>query len=202
MGSGDMTQQRVFGFEERLMISEGISDSYDIEQIISHTIPSVTKIQKSNLSEDMIGVDYWATLESGRRIGIDVKSREDDWWKHHPLEDDIALETWSKIERDEKGMIIGGKIGWTRNVKKQTDWVLFVWAETGRYFYLPFPWLCSVFTRNWRQWCQVYKTRSQFSISLDGSIWESECVFVPRRLLGNTVCKDFAGTYSAHEESA
>ena len=195
-----MIQQRIFDFEEQLIISEGISDRHDIEQIIRCSIPYVVKVEQANLSDDMSGIDYWVTLESGRRLGIDTKVRTEDWRKRFNI-DDVALETHSKIERDEKGNVTaGGKIGWTRNVKKKTDYILFIWDETGRYLCLPFPWLCNIFTENWEQWSKMYKRRSQFSKGLDGSRWESECVFVPRKLLWNKVCHDFAGTYSPQQQ--
>lgn len=195
-----MIQQRIFDFEERLIMSEGISDKHDIEEIIRYSIPGVVKVEKANLSDDMNGIDHWVTLESGRILGIDKKVREDDWWYHHRSEDDVALETWSKVNRDAQGVIIGGRIGWTRNTNKQTDWILFIWQETGRFLCLPFPWLCDIFINNWELWSKKYKTRSQFSKGQDGSTWESQCVFVPRLPLLKMVCESFKGTRPVQEE--
>lgn len=197
-----MIQQKVYTFKGQLIASEGIGGRYLIEDIILCSIPGAVKVKRANLIEDMNGIDYWVTLESGSLVKVDAKVRDDDWLAHHPDEDDIALETYSKVKRNAQGIIIGGTEGWTRNPKKQTDWVDFIWKETGRYFYLPFPWLRRIFNNNWEQWRRIYKTSSQFTKNPDGSEWESECVFVPRRLLGNMVCKSFAGTYPPQEETA
>lgn len=85
--------------------------------------------------------------------------------------DDLALETWSVVpdERNE------GKVGWTRDSTKRTDYTLWFWQDTGRFFLVAFPPLCAVFWRYWTLWRDHYQTERQSS-----GDWQSECVFVPR----------------------
>jgi hypothetical protein len=84
-------------------------------------------------------------------------------------QDDLALETWS---------VIGQRVGWTRDTGKTTDYVLWFWQDTGRFFLASFPALCTVFASHWEQWWTQYRTRQQ-----DSGGWRSECTFVPRDAL-------------------
>lgn len=154
---------RYYAFDERLRWSEGFLDG-GVETILRDRIPGCHEIQKANENSDKAGTDYWALRRNLPPLSIDVKVRSTDWAQRG--KDDLALETWS---------VIDAKVGWTRDHDKRTDYVLWYWADTGRFVLVSFPALCRVFCKYWREWSDKYKTARQNSGG-----WESECVFVPR----------------------
>lgn len=168
-----------YNFQERLMMSEGIGGSTDIKDILLSCFPLATKIEKATRSEDKNGVDYWITMFSGHKVGVDVKIREIDYaTKGH---DDLALETWS---------MKGEKVGWTRDKQKRTDYIFWYWKDTGRWVLFPFPILCYLFMSKWQEWSKLYKPFTQIS---NGGQWESECVFVPRKIVWDEYYYIFGG---------
>lgn len=116
---------------------------------------------------DKSGTDYWALRRNLPPLSVDVKVRDEDFAPRG--HDDLALETWS---------VIGQKPGWTRDQNKRTDFVLWFWRDTHRFFLVSFPPLCRVFDKYWREWAKKYKVANQSS-----GDWESQCVFVPRPIV-------------------
>jgi hypothetical protein len=163
---------RSYGFDEQKEWSEGFAGNLDsVMRIIRGRIPGCTEVRKAQLSDDKQGTDYWADRNGLPPLSIDVKVRDEDYARRG--HDDLALETWS---------VIGKSPGWTRNAAKRTDFVLWYWRDSGRYCLVSFPSLCFVFTRLWREWTEKYKTKQQNTPSARGG-WQSECVFVPRRIV-------------------
>lgn len=177
--------ERTFFFQDQLKWSEGaISEKEDIPAYLLRKIPLAVKVERANRSDDRKGIDYWVTLQSGRIVGVDVKVRAEDWApKGH---DDVALETWSVYEKQ--------VIGWTRDPSKQTDYILFLWKDTGRCMLLSFPELCSIFIEQWEAWRKKYKPYVQKSENF--SQWHSECVFVPRVQIWKKLYAAFGGVPS------
>lgn len=159
-----------------------INGNEPLEDYLLTKIPQAQKVKRADLPDDKNGIDYWVKLQSGRVVGVDVKVRDEDWSQRG--RDDVALETWSVVDK---------AIGWTRNAAKRTDYILFLWKETMRCMLMPFPMLCSIFVANWEQWREKYKPHIQRTKNEDGTFWESECVFVPRQLLWNKIYADFGG---------
>lgn len=160
-----------YDFRERMAMSEGVNETADISTILLQNIPGALHVTKATKNEDKSGVDWWVSMSSGARLGVDAKVREQDY-KAISGKDDLALETWSVVESE--------VVGWTRNPAKRTDYVLWLWKDTGRYCLIPFAPLCAVFSDNWQTWAQSYQTNRQYT-SWKGSGYHSECVFVPRR---------------------
>lgn len=115
-------------------------------------------------------------------MSVDCKVREKDFAKLKGW-DDIALETWSVVEKE--------KIGWTRDTVKQTDFVLWLWKDSGRWLLIPFQMLCKVFIENWRQWTKQFRTERQYTPTHGG--YHSECVFVPRRIVWERIYRLYSG---------
>jgi len=162
-----------FDFAEHLTWSQGFLHE-GIEAVLLERIPSAVKVLKANPDSDKSGVDYWVHRDVGRPLGVDVKVRSEDYKANHD-KDDLALETWSDLDR---------KLGWTRDDQKQTDYILWYWTDTGRFCLLPFPALCHVFSRHWQFWARIFKTARQQN---DG--WISECVYVPRETVLAKIAK-------------
>lgn len=159
-----------YTFEERLAWSEFVAQSdEDLLHILRARIPGCIRVVRATLEEDRHGTDYWAHRAGGLRpLSIDLKARSLD-----PVEtydrDDVALEIWS---------VVGERVGWTRDIRKETDYILWLWTPTRRFFLVPFPALCEVFRRYWATWQDEYETHIQHSDS-----WRSQCVYVPRSVL-------------------
>jgi hypothetical protein len=180
---------REYAFEDRLLMSAGHAESFDVQTVLLKTIPGALSVQQAATENDRIGVDWWVEMIGGRHIAIDAKVRQHDWAATHPGEDDLALETWSVVE--------SRVVGWTRDTAKRCDYVLWLWADTGRYCLLPFPMLCRVFIDNWQHWSVEHKVRRQRTTGR-GLTYHSECVFVPRRDIWAAIYSTFAGSSAVH----
>lgn len=117
-----------------------------------------------SVEDDKAGTDWWVVYP-GKKVSIDCKIREKDFGK-----DDIALEIWGDIKE--------GRIGWTLDVSKRTDYVLIYWADTRKFLFLPFCQLLKAFTDNKDAWIAKYKPKTQ-----DSKSWQSQAVFIPRTVL-------------------
>lgn len=179
-----------YGFQDRLDMSQGISESKNIGDILVGNVAGAVSVRKSTETEDRNGTDWWVKLENGHEVSVDCKVRQQDWaYKPKPnTADDLALETWSVIEKR--------VIGWTRDKSKRTDYVLWFWIESGRWCLVPFSLLCQSFDSRWRDWRKTYKTAVQKTTRSYGS-YHSECVFVPRREVWAAIYRDFGGQPNA-----
>jgi len=171
------TPENSYGFDQQLIASNGVIASCDVATILSARLPGCIRVQKMDPETDRSGVDWWAELSNGRKVGVDFKGRAKDCRAYG--NDDLALETWS---------VIGSKVGWTRDASKVCEWILWVWSDTGRFCLMPFPPLCGVFQKNWVRWLQEFPDSTQTTPATKGrSGWKSECVFVPRKLVIESV---------------
>ena len=171
-----------YAFGERMAMSTGRAASSDIAAILLAEIPGAVNATIAAATNDRQGVDWWVEMSTARHLAVDCKVREVDWAASHPNEDDLALETYSVVERS--------IAGWTRDANKRCDYILWLWVDTRRFCLVPFPMLCRVFTTNWQAWRKKYKTRQQFTPGRD---YHSECVFVPRRELWAEIYRHFGG---------
>lgn len=167
-----------FDFNQQIKMSHGVALSFDFRQILLDKIPSAIDIVKASESEDRAGTDWWVERLNNKPLSIDLKARAKDYKR-----DDLALEIWSVIESE--------VIGWTRDITKATDYILWFWEDTKKYCLIPFPMLCYVFTSKWEQWQQMYKTAKQFTPK-DGGGWHSECVFVPIKVVWDTIITEYS----------
>lgn len=170
-----------YGFQEQLAMSQGKSASNDVSEILIENLPSVLAVHPAHSVNDRSGTDWWAETNRGRMLSVDCKVRSTDWSKKG--EDDLALETWSVVEKNVPG--------WTRDREKLTDYVLWLWTDTGRWCLVPFPMLCKAYEINWRTWAEKYKTKRQYTPSHGG--YHSECTFVPRRVVWAEIYSLYAG---------
>lgn len=175
---------REYGFDERMKMSDGFAAVADVESILMANVVGALNVHRAHEKNDRSGTDWWVEAIGGKHLSIDAKVRSQDYAAKNG-EDDIALETWSVVEKQ--------IIGWTRDTSKQTDYVLWLWLDTGRWMLVPFPMLCAVFSEHWQNWLQKYKNARQYTPRYGGG-YHSECVFVPRRELWASVYTMFGGT--------
>lgn len=173
-----------FTFEDQFVFSQGESSNSDVERILLLELPGAAHAYEAHSANDRNGTDWWVECMNGNHLSVDVKVRREDWAAKPSPSDDLALETFSVVEKQIPG--------WTRDVKKRTDYILWLWTDTGRWCLIPFPMLCRVFQVNWQDWRKTFKTAKQFTRSGSGG-WHSECVFVPRKTLWAELYKHFSG---------
>ena len=165
-------------------MSEGVSESADVCTILMDNIPGALNVIKAHAKNDRTGVDWWVELPGARFLAVDAKVRQSDWAAAHPDQDDLALETWSVVEKHVPG--------WTRCEDKTCDYILWLWTDTGRFCLVPFRMLCKVFQHRWQDWSEKYRTAKQFT-KQNGGGYHSECVFVDRREVWAEIYRTYGG---------
>lgn len=180
-----------YAFSDRLKMSCGVSAVADVRAILLANIPGAVNVVPAATVNDKQGIDWWVEMSTAQHLAVDAKVREQDWAAKNPDEDDLALESWSVVEKQVPG--------WSRDPSKKCDYVLWLWKDTGRFCLIPFPLLCGVFQRNWQHWKQMHKTRQQFTPRSDGG-YHSECVFVPRRAVWAEIYRQYGGGTTGRAE--
>ena len=170
-------------FSDKLDGSRDSSTSAKIMSILLKNIPGAVAVYPAHACNDRRGTDFWVENRRGDHLSVDAKVRAEDWAAKPEPADDLALETWSVVETE--------KIGWTRDASKRSDYIVWYWSDTGRWCLLPFPMLCQVFQKHWQQWSQRYGTHRQYTP--DYGSYHSECVFVPRTEVWNTIYGHYSG---------
>ena len=165
-------------------MSQGVCETRSIHAILLENIPGAISVEKACEDDDRKGTDYWVRHKRMEPLSIDVKVRGTDWAAKPPPynADDLALETWSVVERQVPG--------WTRDDRKQTDYIMWFWSDTGRWCIVPFTLLCGAFSAEWESWRERYKTRQQYTPERG---YHSECVFVPRREVWASIYRIYGG---------
>jgi hypothetical protein len=202
---GGATHMNSFGFGEQLAMSDGHASNVAIGDILLDLIPGAMAVTRASRGNDRSGTDWWVEV-MGRHLAVDAKVRSSDRLASHG-QDDLALEVWSVCGvrlHDGTRKMDPMKIGWSRDANKRTDYVLWMWKDTGRYCLVPFPFLCRVFQEKWSEWEQQYHAPDQFtkSPSADSQGWFSQCVYVPRRVLWAEIYKRYAPNLAVASEAA
>lgn len=184
---GQPGQVRDFG--DDLAWSAGHAIGEDIGAILKNIIPLVTSLRRASMDQDRSGTDWWVDRASGLdALSVDVKIRDID-----PIEefrvDDLALELWSVRPHGSNP----GKIGWTFDPSKRTDFILWSWTRTGRYFLVSFPLLCQASILHRGEWETRFTHKIQKSGGAGRVGWESECLFVLRRTVIDAIEELSAG---------
>ena len=185
--------ERAYDFHERINMSQGVCENASVEKVLLAKIPGSLKVIQASTENDRNGTDWWVEMSTSRFLSVDAKVRQKDFSAKPPGADDLALETWSvKGEKLSDGTRSNNRIiGWTRNENKRTDYIIWLWKDTGRFCIVPFPMLCKVFSEHWETWSRRYKCVEQFTPRGDGGWW-SECVFVDRREVWAEIYRTFA----------
>ena len=155
--------------------------------VISHIFPGSITV-KSGIDFDRRGIDCIVQIGS-KQITLDYKFRTKDPLRFLHI-DDLLLERWSVIPNDN---CPHGKIGWTLDPEKQSDYILWVWTDKNipnyrRWYMAPRPILRDVFAVNLEHWEHIYEP-----IELDerdrrrGISWKTRCICVPRSVVHDEI---------------
>lgn len=152
------------------------------QESIPAMLDGCTSVDRSTRSEDISGVDLWAVLRGGHRVGIDVKSREPGCSKYWSGSPELALEVWSKMPDSGNR----GVAGWTLSEKKQTEWVFYCWdsSDSALELLLPFQALRVALRRNLDDWKKQYTGAPQRNNG-----WTSFALFVPWPVVFKAMCE-------------
>ncbi len=150
-----------YNFDTELKISEMEKTQEKIKQILTKHFKAEMVLKNPVKNQDDKGIDYYVYLPDYDVCTVDVKIR-----KRKNRDNDVALETWSNIERQ--------KIGWTRDKNKKTDFIMWLW-QGGEYLILPFTPLREVFEHYWQEWKEKFNWATQRT----NNLYNSECVFIP-----------------------
>jgi hypothetical protein len=179
-------------FGDRMRFSDGVAAKTDVRLILLENIPACVEVVRAGEADDKNGTDYWAKrILPLRSLSVDLKCRSGDPmvdWRDMKLgnpRDDLALETWSVLPENGRP----GKLGWTRDHTKATDYILWLFPTTGRWVLIPFHMLCSIFAVRWEEWRERFAPPKQ----QQSNGWKSECVYVPRRELWVELYRRFGG---------
>lgn len=159
-----------FDFHEQRSFSESAQAQDLIRRHLARLFPDALTIRKAAAENDKLGADYWIEFRNGQFRAVDVKVRSEDWKaKGQP---DIALEIWANREKC--------RPGWTIDDSKITDYVLFVWLDTGRADLFDFRLLKAVTLANLEKWSGSYQTSYQTTASARGG-YSASCMFISGR---------------------
>lgn len=170
-------------FYEKLSYSLGHQQTVDCNILRSH-IPKCVNVEKTSVDIDRAGVDYIATLQGGTKILIDAKTRTPGcsrYWKDEP---ELAIETWSVVEK---------KIpGWTFNEKSDVDYILYTFPKEdyAGYFFIPFQLLRSASISCYPDWIKRFPKHYQRNNG-----YTSEAMFIPANVILAEVKREMQGGF-------
>jgi hypothetical protein len=135
-------------------------------------------------------VDLLVRLKNGSRVPVELKQS-----KRRPksLEEcELPLETWSSLESCQRGPLLAGG--------KAPRYMLFLYAN-GKSLMLAFRTLAAVIRRLEAQWLRKYFVFRQANKGRWGTLYTSECVFVPFREIRKRMRAHLKGFGIAYEPS-
>ncbi len=94
-----------------------------VKAAIKARFPEVLNITQAHKQNDMLGADYWLEFQGCKMETLDAKIRKLDY----SLRGDDRIACLELVANTTTG-----KIGWTLDPAKRTEWVMFFYCETGR----------------------------------------------------------------------
>jgi hypothetical protein len=140
-----------FDFHQQLGMSQSEKAHRLAMKHLRRLFPDALDIRQAHMENDKAGADYLLEYPHCQFRTVDVKVRGTDYLAMGQPE--IALEVWSNREYQ--------RPGWILDTNKATDWVLFVWLDTGRADLFAFRMLQSVTKANLTKWQQEYTPATQ-----------------------------------------
>lgn len=176
----------VYRFNRQLGMSRGVTvgAAGNVAALLRSSVPAAVAVRPAGAAADRCGTDFWVDTRAGAALSVDVKIMSRDR-AHRPGGDNLILETWSVVERRVPG--------WTWDPAKRTDFICWIWRDTGRWCLVPFPLLFAAFRANARDWVNAYPVRRQFTERPGGRGYSSECVLVPRPVVWREIYRRFGG---------
>jgi hypothetical protein len=163
-----MTTAKVFNFAKQLAMSETDHVHELVERAVRQRLPELLNIHRAHAENDKQGIDFWLEFPNGCMEKLDVKIRAKDYATPEEPEN-ICLEIVANTTTN--------KPGWTKDMTKLTDWVLFLWLDTGRSDLVHARQLRSAANGNMPSWQATKRTSAQVTETRTGS-YASTSLFV------------------------
>jgi hypothetical protein len=175
----------VHDFNERLKSSKDMSVVKPALDWLLGEIPGALKYYEAETTDDKRGVDYWYQMENGTRAGVDLKKRD------RPFPGDVCVEICS-VYKGSTGDPMEylawydpnkcEAIGWSVDMDKITDIVLFSWAAGTNmgphYWKSNFSQFRQIAMKNWEIWASAYGLRGARNRG-----YVTLCVFPPMAIV-------------------
>jgi hypothetical protein len=157
-----------FDFARQLAISDSPAVAALVEPFLRKRFPGALAFRRAHETNDRAGADVIVEFPHCQFRFVDLKVRTCDYRARGKA--DVALEVWSNRER--------GTPGWALDESKVTDWLLFVWVDTGRMLMLDARAVRAVTKSNLRRWQAVNQCADQQTVGRAGN-YSSNVIFVP-----------------------
>jgi hypothetical protein len=153
--------------------------------LIKSLFPDLDQVQTCSDYQDRKGGDYAGINEEGLHEYIDIKRREpgsSKYWKRGP---EVAIELESVVTGG-KYNIPEGRIGWTLDDKKQTDWIIYAFdpSDSPLTFHVPFQVLKDTVKEHLEEWKTKHRVFYQ-----DSGQWQSSAMFIPLYII-EQLCRE------------
>lgn len=184
--------REIHDFQTKKEFSEGLINTSVLNELVANVAAASGYVAASREC-DKHGTDFWIKRKHGLPpLSVDMKNRD-----YCPISrfgtDDVCIETTSVYVGPSKPPYedeYRETVGWTLNEKKRTDYVIYTWpAGEGkrRYWIVPFPFLCTVAQRNWKQWSREFR---ELPVANNGYV--TLCIYPLRKLVVSSMRSLFA----------
>lgn len=147
-------------FKADLAFSESIDDSIVFDALRRAFGGAVESIRREkDLALQRRGVDYWVRFQCGTERGVDLKlCRYDDSRVGTKMKQPrtVPVELWSDVAK--------GKPGWSVDDKKQTDYILILYADSLRgmlFEYRTYRAACQLYAQAWGKMCFTHSSENR-----------------------------------------
>ena len=139
-------------------------------------LPDCIGVKRASHAEDKAGVDFWAHMPDGSRIGVDLKLRRKDYGAQYGKPLDCVVE-----------LDCAGLHGWL-NKAGGAELILFAASDTGRYFLVAANDLRVAVITGLPRWIAAGKvhelqTTSKWDKGQDERQWQSKAVAIGSDLI-------------------
>lgn len=139
-------------------------------------LPDCIGLKRASFAEDRAGVDFWAHMADGTRVGIDLKLRRKDYGVRFGKPLDCVVE-----------LDCAGSYGWL-NKSGGAALILFAASDTGRFYMVAADKLRAAVVTGLSRWIAAglvheLKTTSAWNKGHGGSQWQSNAVAISSALI-------------------
>lgn len=151
-------------FKSTFNQSQSDAGRLPIERALKLLLPGFRRTIRPSPREDRKGADTKAIVGK-RKVHIDYKIRSKDprTWG----EDDLAIELYSVVEKRIRGY-----------QNKSTDFLLWIFKDTGRYVLVPFQPFLELYKTHWKEW-EFWLTEPRQTTRLGLTTYSSSFAMVP-----------------------
>ena len=147
-----------------------------VSMACKNDLPDCIGLKRASYAEDRQGVDFWAHMSDGTRVGIDLKLRRKDYGARFGKPLDCVVE-----------LDCAGSHGWL-NKAGGAQLILFAASDTGRYFLVEADKLRAAVITGLPRWIaagQVHEmqTTSTWNKGQGGNQWQSNAVAISSELI-------------------